>query len=140
MGGLWGRLVRAGCLLSTGANAPASGSFFPWELAVGQGGWKWMLQGCSKSPRPAVYHSPIIPSSRRCCRAAIFSHLHIKHNTLHTLAALCCAPVHFPLPPSRSRSIIPHPQGPSQAGVRADRGLAVGKSTILKERERSVKV
>lgn len=44
-------------------------------------------------------------------------------------STLCCAP----------RSLL-HPQGPSQAGARADQGLPARKSTILKEKERSVKV
>lgn len=34
-----------------------SGFLQPWELAVGRGGWRRVLQGCSKLPSPAVRRS-----------------------------------------------------------------------------------
>lgn len=85
-----------------------------WDEAEERG-----AQGCSRLPSPAL-HAPLRAS--RCCRAAVFFQKHKARSAV---------------PPGHSTL---HPQGPSQAGARADQGLPARKSTILKEKERSVKV
>lgn len=95
-----------------------------------------MLQIAQSCCLPFPHHSLQQKMLQDC---NFFPPAHKPQHASHPCSSLLCSHP-FPIAPESLPLHHPAPQGPGQAGVRADRGLAVGKSTILKERERSVKV